>query len=387
MESSNKDRAREVQTAEVRTPRSPPLPCPEPSPPLRNKLNLVAPLRVVLAKGRTVVPPSRAREVQTGARRGPPPFPLLPFRDGRGRAARGRGRAPGRGSPFDNHDVDDDDDDDDPVPARRERRYDVFFPPSDDDADARSASASRSAGADLEALFAECDQAALPRQHPHTYMDPSWAVDDLPELERVLGATASDAGDMSLDPVALAEKLAALPLAELLGLSREYVEYMHGDEARDERTADTSVPTPSDEDSNPRPVDAETKDHGRRAASPEEQPAAAPASKPRNRRRRPRSSPRGRCQARGGRRNAVGTASTIEAGTNAHVEGCAEDDELDELLGETRLGGFASRTTTRTTGADDDAFLGRALGLRTGGARRAFRRARRDRGTCRATEM
>ena len=166
-------------------------------------------------------------------------------------------------------------------------------------------------------------------------MDPSWAVDDLPELERVLGATASDAGDMSLDPVALAEKLAALPLAELLGLSREYVEYMHGDEARDERTADTSEPTPSDEDSNPRPVDAETKDHGRRAASPSEQPAADARAQTRNRRRRPRSSPRGR-RVRGGRRNAVGTASTIEAGTNAHVEGDAEDDELDELLGETR---------------------------------------------------
>ena len=229
----------------MRTPRSPPPPPPL-SPPLPKQTE---PRRV---------PPSRRRSA---------------FRDGRGRG-RGRGRAPGRGSPFDNHDVDDDDDDNDPVPARRERRYDVFFPPSDDDADARSASASRSAGADLEALFAECDQAALPRQHPHTYMDPSWAVDDLPELERVLGATASDAGDMSLDPVALAEKLAALPLAELLGLSDEYVEYMHGDEARDERTADTSVPTPSDEDSNPRPVDAETKDHGRRAASPSEQPAA-----------------------------------------------------------------------------------------------------------------
>ena len=297
---------------------------------------------------------------QTEPRRVPPSRRRSAFRDGRGRG-RGRGRAPGRGSPFDNHDVDDDDDDDDPVPARRERRYDVFFPPSDDDADARSASASRSAGADLEALFAECDQAALPRQHPHTYMDPSWAVDDLPELERVLGATASDAGDMSLDPVALAEKLAALPLAELLGLSREYVEYMHGDEARDERTADTSEPTPSDEDSNPRPVDAETKDHGRRAASPSEQPAADARAKPET-----ADDDLDRLLAddevRGGRRNAVGTASTIEAGTNAHVEGDAEDDELDELLGETRLGGFASRTTTRTTGADDDAFLDELLG-------------------------
>ena len=253
MERSNKDLAR-ARFKQQRCARRGPLPCPPPSPPLPKQTE---PRRV---------PPSRRRSA---------------FRDGRGRG-RGRGRAPGRGSPFDNHDVDDDDDDDDPVPARRERRYDVFFPPSDDDADARSASASRSAGADLEALFAECDQAALPRQHPHTYMDPSWAVDDLPELERVLGATASDAGDMSLDPVALAEKLAALPLAELLGLSREYVEYMHGDEARDERTADTSEPTPSDEDSNPRPVDAETKDHGRRARprANNPPPTRAPNPKP-----------------------------------------------------------------------------------------------------------
>ena len=313
----------------MRAPRSPPLPprprpVPKPTEPRR-------------------VPPSRRRSA---------------FRDGRGRG-RGRGRGPGRGSPFDNHDDDDDDDvDEDAVPARRERRDDVFFPPSDDDADARSAPASSSTGADLEALFAECDQAALPRQHPHTYMDPSWAVDDLPELERVLGATASDAGDMSLDPVALAEKLAALPLAELLGLSDEYVEYMHGDAARDERTAKKTKPTSSGEGSNPRPVDAETKDHARRESRADAAANVTPE---------PADDDLDRLLAdegvRGGIRNAVGAASTIEASANAHVGGDAEDDDLDELLGETRPGGFAATTkTTTTTAADDDAFLDELLG-------------------------
>jgi hypothetical protein len=108
------------------------------------------------------------------------------FRDGRGRGGRGRGR--GRSGPFDDVDADEDEA---PETTRGDERNaprpEIDLPPDEDDerVDADGNVRPRSKGADLGALFAECDQAALPRQHASAYLDPSWAVDDLAALERV----------------------------------------------------------------------------------------------------------------------------------------------------------------------------------------------------------
>ena len=72
-----------------------------------------------------------------------------------------------------------------------------IFPPAYDDSDAEDPLAGprlRSNGADLAALLAECDASALPRQHVSAYMDPSWSVDDLGELQRALGGRGSGLG-------------------------------------------------------------------------------------------------------------------------------------------------------------------------------------------------
>ena len=161
------------------------------------------------------------------------------FRDSRGRGGRGRCRGVARNSPFDN------------TVGREEEEVEIAEPstsstsrppvdlPSDEDDDKLTADGSvrpKSSGADLQTLFAECDQAALPRQHARTYLDPSWAVDDLAELERVMG-TRGDVGDVSLDPTALQKHLSVLPLADLLGLSEDYRKYMQtGDEVGNDLT-------------------------------------------------------------------------------------------------------------------------------------------------------
>jgi hypothetical protein len=59
---------------------------------------------------------------------------------------------------------------------------------------ADSSSKPRATGADLAALFAECDHAALPRQHAWTYLDPSWAVDDIQPMERAMTAGGRGGG-------------------------------------------------------------------------------------------------------------------------------------------------------------------------------------------------
>lgn len=164
------------------------------------------------------------------------------FRDGRGRGGRGRGR--GRSGPFDNVD----EDEDEALEAtqankRNAPRPEIDLPPDEDDErlDADGNVRPRSKGADLRTLFAECDQAALPRQHATAYLDPSWAVDDLAALERIArGDGTVNLGELSLDPAALERRLRVLPLADLLGLSEDYREYLGGDGSEDGATDDAA---------------------------------------------------------------------------------------------------------------------------------------------------
>ena len=154
------------------------------------------------------------------------------FKQHRGGRGRGRGRGPGRGRGGAARDAaeeeeDDDDDDNDDVAGPRPRRTEDWTS-SDDDARGDGATPRlKSAGLDLEALFAECDRAALPRQHFSAYLDPRWGVDDLRELERAMASGGGGAGSggmdgAAIDADALARQLAVLPLAELLGLPEDY---------------------------------------------------------------------------------------------------------------------------------------------------------------------
>jgi hypothetical protein len=164
------------------------------------------------------------------------------FRDGRGRGGRGRGR--GRSGPFDNVDEDEDEAPEATQANKRNApRPAIDLPPDEDDErlDADGNVRPRSKGADLRTLFAECDQAALPRQHATAYLDPSWAVDDLAALERVArGDGTGNLGELSLDPAALERRLRVLPLADLLGLSEDYREYLGGDGSEDGATDDAA---------------------------------------------------------------------------------------------------------------------------------------------------
>ena len=164
------------------------------------------------------------------------------FRDGRGRGGRGRGR--GRSGPFDNVDEDEDEAPEATQANKRNApRPEIDLPPDEDDErlDADGNVRPRSKGADLRTLFAECDQAALPRQHATAYLDPSWAVDDLAALERVArGDGTGNLGELSLDPAALERRLRVLPLADLLGLSEDYHEYLGGDGSEDGATHDAA---------------------------------------------------------------------------------------------------------------------------------------------------
>ena len=297
---------------------------------------------------------------QTEPRRVPPSRRRSAFRDGRGRG-RGRGRAPGRGSPFDNHDVDDDDDDDDPVPARREhgttfssRRATTMRtrgppprrgrPARTSRRSSRSATRRRSRGSTLTRTWiprgrlttspSSSASSARPRRTPGTCPSiPSRSPKSSPRPPR---RTPRPAATSTSNTCTATRRGTSAPPTRASQHRATRI-----------RTRDRWTPR--------------RRITGGAPASPSEQPAADARAKPET-----ADDDLDRLLAddevRGGRRNAVGTASTIEAGTNAHVEGDAEDDELDELLGETRLGGFASRTTTRTTGADDDAFLDELLG-------------------------
>lgn len=141
-----------------------------------------------------------------------------------GRGGGRRGTFGRKGEPGNSGSEEDDDEEDAPAHGRS-----LDLPPAYDDSDAEDPLAGprlRSNGADLAALLAECDASALPRQHVSAYMDPSWSVDDLGELQRALGGGGSGLGgdELSVDAHGLIRQLRELPLAELLGLSREYAE-------------------------------------------------------------------------------------------------------------------------------------------------------------------
>ena len=274
------------------------------------------------------------------------------FRDGRGRGGRGRGR--GRSGPFDNVD---EDEDEAPESTRGDERNaprpEIDLPPDEDDErlDANGNVRPRSKGADLRALFAECDQAALPRQHASAYLDPSWAVDDLAALERVaLADGAGNLGELCLDPASLERQLRALPLADLLGLSEDYREYAADHGLEDGGTDD--------------PVACKTVaggDGADRASSPEAEADDLP---------------RGNAGS-GGDSVSASRASSIATETRTHrvLEDAADDDaELDALLDgevgsvgrerppERRNPGGPPVPAAATSRDDDDAFLDELLG-------------------------
>lgn len=269
---------------------------------------------------------------------------------GRGGGTRGRfGRKkePGAAS-------DDDDEQEEEEAAVSGRVLDL--PPGYDDADETDPSTgprSRSNGADLAALLAECDASALPRQHISAYMDPGWSVDDLRELQRVLGPDggAGVSGDeMSVDAPGLIRQLRELPLSELLGLSRQYAEALgEGPEEEAEEGA--------------RGVDEGKREGtGPRASTPAEPPRV----------------PAQRAPAAAKDEDddldallAGSTRTPAETARGPSAVGDGElDDELDDLLGISTgaegkrgavgAGGGASATAAART--DDDAFLDELLG-------------------------
>ena len=110
-----------------------------------------------------------------------------------GRGGGRRGTFGRKEEPGNSGSEEDDDEEDAPAHGRS-----LDLPPGYDDSDAEDPLAGprlRSNAADLAALLAECDASALPRQHVSAYMDPSWSVDDLGELQRALGGGGSGLGD------------------------------------------------------------------------------------------------------------------------------------------------------------------------------------------------
>ena len=228
------------------------------------------------------------------------------------------------------------------------------LPPGYDDADETDPSTgprSRSNGADLAALLAECDASALPRQHISAYMDPGWSVDDLRELQRVLGPDggAGVSGDeMSVDAPGLIRQLRELPLSELLGLSRQYAEALGEGPEEGARGVD----------------EGKRKGTGPRASTPAE-PPRVPAQK----------APAAVKDEDGDddldALLAGSTRTPAETARGPSAVGDGElDDELDDLLGISTgaegkrwavgAGGGASATAAART--DDDAFLDELLG-------------------------
>ena len=256
----------------------------------------------------------------------------------------------------------DDDEEDAPAHGRS-----LDLPPAYDDSDAEDPLAGprlRSNGADLAALLAECDASALPRQHVSAYLDPSWSVDDLGELQRALGGGGSGLGadELSVDAHGLIRQLRELPLAELLGLSREYAEALGEGpeyEARDEG------PGPGEDERGPRG----TGPPGRRVSTPASSPLAPnpPASKDPPAHTNPPAPKDGDDDL-----DAL-LASTSQIIPSDPAPGTVNvgDDELDDLLGIStgaggeRGSGGAGRGSSATAAArtdDDDAFLDELLG-------------------------
>jgi len=272
---------------------------------------------------------------------------------GRGGGTRGRfGRKKEPGA------SDDDDEQEEEEAAVSGRVLDL--PPGYDDADDKDPSTgprSRSNGADLAALLAECDASALPRQHISAYMDPGWSVDDLRELQRVLGPDggAGVSGDeMSVDALGLIRQLRELPLSELLGLSRQYAEALGEgpEEEAEEGARGVNEGTGKREGTGPR------------ASTPAE-PPRVPAQK----------APAAVKDEDGDddldALLAGSTRTPAETARGPSAVGDGElDDELDDLLGISTgaegkrwavgAGGGASATAGART--DDDAFLDELLG-------------------------
>lgn len=235
------------------------------------------------------------------------------------------------------------------------------LPPAYDDSDAEDPLAGprlRSNGADLAALLAECDASALPRQHVSAYMDPSWSVDDLGELQRALGGGGSGLGgdELSVDAHGLIRQLRELPLAELLGLSREYAEALGEGpefEARDKGPG----PGPGGDETGARGIGPP----GPRVSTPAPNP---PAPSP------PAPSPPA---PKDGDDDLDALLLSTRAGPSDPAPGTVNvgDDELDDLLGIStgavgeRGSGGAGRGSSATAAArtdDDDAFLDELLG-------------------------
>ena len=272
---------------------------------------------------------------------------------GRGGGTRGRfGRKKEPGA------SDDDDEQEEEEAAVSGRVLDL--PPGYDDADDKDPSTgprSRSNGADLAALLAECDASALPRQHISAYMDPGWSVDDLRELQRVLGPDggAGVSGDeMSVDALGLIRQLRELPLSELLGLSRQYAEALGEgpEEEAEEGARGVNEGTGKREGTGPR------------ASTPAE-PPRVPAQK----------APAAVKDEDGDddldALLAGSTRTPAETARGPSAVGDGElDDELDDLLGISTgaegkrgaVGAVGGASATAAARTDDDAFLDELLG-------------------------
>lgn len=246
----------------------------------------------------------------------------------------------------------DDDEEDAPAHGRS-----LDLPPAYDDSDAEDPLAGprlRSNAADLAALLAECDASALPRQHVSAYMDPSWSVDDLGELQRALGGGGSGLGgdELSVDAHGLIRQLRELPLAELLGLSREYAEALGEGPEFEAR----------DKGPRPGPGGDET---GARGIGPPGPRVSTPAPNP------PASSPPAPKDGDDDLDALLASTSQIIPSDPAPGTVNVGDDELDDLLGIStgaggeRGSGGAGRGSSATAAArtdDDDAFLDELLG-------------------------
>ena len=283
------------------------------------------------------------------------------FRDGRGRGGRGRGR--GRSGPFDNVDEDEDEAPEATQANKRNApRPEIDLPPDEDDErlDADGNVRPRSKGADLRTLFAECDQAALPRQHATAYLDPSWAVDDLAALERVArGDGTGNLGELSLDPAALERRLRVLPLADLLGLSEDYREYLGGDGSEHGAT-DDAAPAETERGGEDGGTDAVPATTAARATGPEVDHLLG----------------EGDAGSEGDTASAARTFARVSTGeeTRRERQEAADDDaELDALLDglDGPVGEKKSSRRKSSAGAvpaaaasrdDDDAFLDELLG-------------------------
>ena len=282
-------------------------------------------------------------------------------RGGGRRGTFGRKREPGNSGS-----EEDDDEEDAPAHGRS-----LDLPPAYDDSDAEEPSAGprlRSNGADLAALLAECDASALPRQHVSAYLDPSWSVDDLGELQRALGGGGSGLGadELSVDAHGLIRQLRELPLAELLGLSREYAEALGEGPEYDEARDDGPGPGPGGDETGPRG----TGPPGRRVSTPAPSPAAPNPPAPKD----PPAHTNPPAPKDGDDDLDALLASTRAGPSDPHLPGASVvgDDELDDLLGISTgaagnrgIGGAgrgSSATAAARTDDDDDAFLDELLG-------------------------